>query len=127
MKASLTANDKQNDNLPVGSLKNIDMGQTFKAVTGSFDPSFVSYLSQLDDIEYVETNHVYKAAILPASTKPQPYTSQQMQSQSKQQRRNHQHKRSIVTQLDVPSWGIARINRRDRSDLNTYSVDESAG
>jgi hypothetical protein len=133
MKASLTADGTLNNHLRGESMKNIDLGKQFKAVTGSFDPSFVSYLSQLDDVEYVETNQIYKAAILPTSSKPQPYTPQQTQNQSKQQkeqqRRSQQkhQKRNLVTQLDVPSWGIARINRRDRRNLNSYSADEYAG
>lgn len=124
----MTAVDEETSNVYERSLQNIDLGEKFKAIAGSFDPSFVKYLSQLDDVEYVEPNHVYKAAILPRTTNPQPYISQNTQHQPKQKRRSKQHqRRSVVTQLDVPSWGIARINRRERSNLNSYSVDEAAG
>ena len=106
------------EDLEPKSVKNIDIGSEFKAVVGSFNPSFINYLSQLEDVEYVETNQIYKSAILPTVTKPQPYISSQLTSKSK---------RDIITQMNVPSWGLARINRRNRDDMTSYSVDEAAG
>lgn len=108
----------ESEDLEPKAVKNIDIGNEFKAVVGSFNPSFVNYLSQLEDVEYVETNQIYKAAILPTVSKPQPYRSSQVASKSK---------RNIITQMNVPSWGLARINRRNKDDMTTYSVDESAG
>ncbi|KAF1796662.1 peptidase S8/S53 domain-containing protein [Mucor lusitanicus] len=108
----------ESEDLEPKAVKNIDIGKEFKAVVGSFNPSFVNYLSQLEDVEYVETNQIYKAAILPTVSKPQPYISSQVSSKSK---------RNIITQMNVPSWGLARINRRNKDDMTTYSVDESAG
>ncbi|KAK4509377.1 uncharacterized protein ATC70_007728 [Mucor velutinosus] len=108
----------ESEDLEPRAVKNIDIGNEFKAVVGSFNPSFVNYLSQLEDVEYVETNQVYKAAILPTVSKPQPYISSQVSSKNK---------RNIITQINVPSWGLARINRRNKDDMTTYSVDESAG
>lgn len=72
----------------------------------------------MEDVEYVETNQIYKSAILPTVTKPQPYISSRLASKSK---------RDIVTQMNVPSWGLARINRRNNDGTRSYSVDEAAG
>jgi hypothetical protein len=108
------------DMSPPKSMTNIDIGQEFKAVVGSFNPSFVKYLTGLEDVEYVEPNRVYKAAILPALSQPQPYSTSQLEPM-------HRQKRGIVTQVNVPSWGIARINRRDRNDLSSYTADDAAG
>lgn len=106
------------EDLEPKSVKNIDIGSEFKAVVGSFNPSFINYLSQLEDVEYVETNQIYKSAILPTVTKPQPYISSQLTLKSK---------RDIISQMNVPSWGLARINHRNRDDMTSYSVDEAAG
>lgn len=108
------------------SLKNIDIGQEFKAVVGSFNPSFVTYLNGLDDVEYIEPNRIYKAAILPSVSQPQPYPARQP-NPVVQHRKSSINKRRIFTQVNVPSWGIARINQRDRSDLSSYTSDDSAG
>lgn len=96
-------------------LQNVNIGNEFRAVFGTFDPSFISYLSKLNDVEYIEPNQVYKAAIMPTSHQPQPY-----------EKKNHQ-KRTMMTQENVPSWGLARINTRELDDLSTYSVDDEAG
>lgn len=107
-------------------MKNIDIGQNFKAVSGSFHPSFVTYLNSLDDVEYIEPNHVYKVAILPAVAKPKPYSARQVKP-AVHRRKSSISKRNIFTQVNVPSWGIARINRRDHNDLSSYTSDDSAG
>ncbi|KAG2191323.1 hypothetical protein INT46_001815 [Mucor plumbeus] len=100
------------------SVQNIDIGNEFKAVVGSFKPSFINYLNQLEDVEYIETNQIYKSAILPTVSKPQPYIPSQLASKNK---------RDIITQMNVPSWGLARINRRNNDRTTSYSVDEAAG
>lgn len=105
------------------NVKNIDIGYEFKAVAGTFNPAFVDYLSKLEDVEYVEPNHVYKSAILPAVSKPQPYVASSIKPVL--QRRKNQ-KRSIVT-YDVPSWGLGRINHHESNDLSSYTIDEAAG
>ncbi|KAI8881558.1 subtilisin-like protein, partial [Backusella circina FSU 941] len=79
----------------------------------------------LDDIEYVEPNRVYKAAIFPATLEPRPYTSKGLKSIHSIERRLE--KRGAVTQENVPSWGISRINHRNRDDLTSYTLDEKAG
>lgn len=107
-------------------MKNIDIGQKFKAVSGSFNPSFVAYLSNLDDVEYIEPNQVYKAAILPSVAQPKPYSPREIKP-AVQRRKSTFSKRNIFTQVNVPSWGIARINRRDHFDLSSYTSDDLAG
>lgn len=107
-------------------MKNIDIGQEFKAVVGSFKPAFVEYLNGLEDVEYIEPNHIYKASILPASSQPQPYTVASNPKSNPMQRRKNQ-KRNVITYQDPSSWGLARINRRDRNDLSSYTVDDQAG
>ncbi|RCH92207.1 subtilisin-like serine protease [Rhizopus stolonifer] len=123
--------DIHQDDLSTESIRNIEIGQEFKAVAGFFNPSFVSYLNQLEDIEYVEPNQIYKAAIQPIVSSPQPYSASNVPLQrSKKHRykqRTSKQKRGIMTQENVPSWGIARINRRELSDLTTYSADDAAG
>jgi hypothetical protein len=98
------------------ALKNVQIGNDFTAIVGSFDPLFVNYLSMQEDVDYVEPNQVYKAAIMPITQQPQSY----------QGKYNHQ-KRKVLTQENVPSWGLARINTRELDDLTTYSVDDEAG
>lgn len=115
----------QVDSVPE-DMKNIDIGQDFKAVVGSFKPAFVEYLSGLQDVEYIEPNHIYKASILPASSQPQPYVVSSNPKPNPMQRRKN-HKREVVTFQDIPSWGLARINRRNRDDLSSYTVDDRAG
>jgi hypothetical protein len=72
----------------------------------------------LEDVEYIETNQIYKSAILPTVSKPQPYIPSQLASKNK---------RDIITQMNVPSWGLARINHRNNDRTTSYSVDEAAG
>lgn len=119
---------KPESNASPDKMKNIDIGQEFKAVVGSFNPSFVTYLSALKDVEYVEPNRVYKSAILPTTSKPQPYVANPPKRKSSVKH----HKSSIIkrnsyTQFNVPSWGMARINQRTRDDLSSYTADDSAG
>lgn len=95
-------------------MKNVNIGKSFNAVLGSFDPVFVNYLKQLDDIEYIEPNQIYKAAIMPMTRQPQPY-------------KTRFRKRRMLTQENVPSWGLARINNRELDDLTSYSVDDQGG
>lgn len=129
MAAGLSATQQQE--MSPDSMKNIDIGQEFKAIAGSFNPSFVKYLTALNDVEYVEPNQIYKAAILPTSSQPQPCTASQAKPstlQGKKQRRRDSQKRGYITQANVPSWGIARINHRERDeDLSSYTADETAG
>ncbi|KAI7889523.1 peptidase S8/S53 domain-containing protein [Mucor mucedo] len=86
----------------------------------------MTYLSSLDDIEYIEPNNVYKAAILPSVAQPKPYSPREIKP-AVQRRKSSFSKRNIFTQVNVPSWGIARINRRDHYDLSSYTSDDLAG
>lgn len=115
----------QLDSAP-NDMKDIDIGQEFRAVVGSFKPAFVEYLNGLEDVEYIEPNHIYKASILPATSQPQPYTEASNTKSIPMQRRKNQ-KRNVITYQDPSSWGLARINRRDRNDLSSYTVDDQAG
>ena len=105
------------------NLQNIDIGHEFRAVVGSFNPSFVDYLNGLEDVEYIEPNQIYKSSIMPATSQPKAYTPSQRKNMS--QRRRIQ-KRNDIT-YEVPSWGLARINRRNPGDFSSYTIDEAAG
>jgi hypothetical protein len=106
----------------------ISIDDKFKAVAGTFHHAFANYLSSLDDIEYVEPNRVYKAPIFPATSEPQPYAAKGLKSvQNVHSIERRLEKRGAVTQQNVPSWGIARINHRNRDDLSSYTLDEQAG
>ncbi|KAI8375451.1 peptidase S8/S53 domain-containing protein [Blakeslea trispora] len=102
-------------------MKGIEVGG-FKAVSGSFHPSFVSYLSQLEDVDYIEPNQIFKTTIQPMQTSPKLYTPITLRSV-----KNRNQKRSIIVQTDVPSWGLSRINHRERDDSKIYATDEYAG
>ncbi|KAF7724385.1 subtilisin-like serine protease [Apophysomyces ossiformis] len=90
--ASVTARDE------VVILDQIHVSQSFSAVVGSFHPSFADYLHELDAVEYVEPNHIYKIAGW---------------------RKN--------VQDNVPSWGLARVSQRKNADLSKYIGDDLAG
>lgn len=87
-------------NAPAPNMDTIQVGNGFSAVVGAFDPAFAEYLHQLDAIDYVEPNQVYKVqAAVPGSQHVEP----------------------------APSWGIARINQRDAGgDLTTRMIDDNA-
>ncbi|KAI9255610.1 peptidase S8/S53 domain-containing protein [Phascolomyces articulosus] len=83
------------------SINTIEVGKDFSAVVGSFDAQFTEYLHGLDAIDYVESNQIYRvAANIPL------------------EKRDRQ-------QSPVPSWGLARITHRDKSDLNVDIFDDS--
>ncbi|KAJ8662796.1 hypothetical protein O0I10_001760 [Lichtheimia ornata] len=87
-------------NAQAPNMDTIQVGNGFSAVVGAFDPAFAEYLHQLDAIDYVEPNQVYKVqAAVPGSQHVEP----------------------------APSWGIARINQRDAGgDLTTRMIDDNA-
>jgi subtilisin family serine protease len=105
------------------SMKDIVVGKSFKAVSGSFHPQFVNYLSNLDAVEFVEQNQIYKAPFLANNPQKIPYSSNLIKSDYSA----INQKRNFVTQWNVPSWGIARINHRDLQDLTLYTAEEAAG
>jgi hypothetical protein len=108
------------------SVRNIHIGGGVNFVVGTFNPSFAGYLSSLDDIDYVEPNRIYKAPFKPSSSAPNPYVSSVSPSRRQKTIKRYQ-KREVVTQSGVPSWGICRINQRERGDLGSYTADPSAG
>ncbi|CAO3692257.1 hypothetical protein G6F70_000392 [Rhizopus microsporus] len=103
-------------------LKDIQIGDNYRALTGSFHPQFVNYLSNIDDIEFIEQNQIYKAPFIPPTIDPKIYMQDIIHKVP-----NSKTKRGIVTQVDVPSWGIARINHRELRDLTVYTADDTAG
>lgn len=110
------------DDMKPESLKDIRIGDNYRAITGSFHSQFVNYLSNIDDIEYIEQNQIYKAPFIATSIQSKLYKQDIMQKMS-----NSKAKRGVFTQVDVPSWGIARINHRDLGDLTVYTADDTAG
>ncbi|KAI9474247.1 MAG: peptidase S8/S53 domain-containing protein [Benjaminiella poitrasii] len=107
----------------MSSIRNIDIGSKFQAVFGTFQASFVNYLSELEDVEYIEPNQIYRAPVFPADSEPKPYVPSLMTLGDNQ----HLQKRSTITQLNVPSWGLARINHRQKDDLTSFTFEDSSG
>ncbi|KAI7902416.1 peptidase S8/S53 domain-containing protein [Cokeromyces recurvatus] len=107
----------------ISSIKNVDIDSKFEAIFGTFQASFVDYLSQLEDVEYIEPNHIYRAPVLPALVDPKPYVPSSMKPINNEQ---HQ-KRNLITQFNVPSWGLARVSHRDNDDLASYTYEDSFG
>ncbi|KAI8886512.1 subtilisin-like protein [Backusella circina FSU 941] len=108
------------------SVKNIHISGDVNFVVGSFNPSFAGYLNSLDDIDYVEPNRIYKAPFMPLSSASKPAVSRVVPSRRQKSIKKYQ-KREMITQSGVPSWGICRINQRERGDLASYTSDTSAG
>ncbi|KAG0759436.1 hypothetical protein G6F57_009192 [Rhizopus arrhizus] len=77
----------------------------------------------VDAVEFVEQNQIYKAPFLANNPQKIPYSSNLIKSDYSA----INQKRNFVTQWNVPSWGIARINHRDLQDLTLYTVEEAAG
>lgn len=88
------------------SLDTIQIGRQYAAVIGSFDAPFTQYLHKLDAIDYVEPNRVYKvAAAVPPTTTTTTITGQKL--------------------LNVSSWGIARVNQREKGDLSSSTFNDN--
>jgi hypothetical protein len=91
------------------SLNHINIGQDFVAVAGVFsDRSFLDYLYQQESIDYVEQNQVYQTTN---------YTP-------KEKRQNELRK---INTVKSANWGLARINQRDKGNLNEYDYDTMGG
>lgn len=126
------------------AVKGVSIGDDFNTVVGQLDPYFAVYLGTLSDIEYIEANQRYSApVIMPVDRTPKPYKPKHVKKHKKhhgkhhkKHHKKHRHKkfdrrssltRKIITQVDVPSWGLSRINHRNLGDLTTYTTDESSG
>lgn len=83
------------------SLDTVHVGQDFSAIVGPFDPDFAAYLHRLDVIDYVEPNQVYKVAHYRENVK------------------------RTTQQQPAASWGLARIQQRQRGDLSIRALDDS--
>ena len=70
---------------------------------GKFEPEFASYLNTLDEVDYVEPNRVYSINAV-ASNFP-----------------------GALIQLNVPSWGVARVGHRANQDLTTFMFEDNSG
>lgn len=111
-------------------LDSLTIDDNFTAVTGIFpDEHFIDYLHQQNNVEYVETNQVYKAQTL----RPlQDYqisnnTNSKTYSQKMQKLTTHFEKRGNILMSNSPNWGQSRISQHERGDLQQYSYDELAG
>ncbi|KAI8365367.1 peptidase S8/S53 domain-containing protein [Radiomyces spectabilis] len=107
-------------------LDSIDIGSEFVAVSGVFnDGNFFNYLNEQQEIEYVEPNQIYKAAVVLPQEKWQwndkPTWTQQLVRSGKSL-----YKRA-VSKVASPNWGLARLNQRENGHLEEYSFDEEAG
>lgn len=111
-------------------LDSLTIDDSFTAVTGIFlDEHFIDYLHQQNNVEYVETNQVYKAQTL----RPlQDYrltnnTGVKTYSQKLEKLTGHFEKRGNILTANSPNWGQSRISHHERGDLLEYSFDESSG
>ncbi|KAI8981103.1 peptidase S8/S53 domain-containing protein [Pilobolus umbonatus] len=116
-------NNEDSDSI-LTSIENIVIHHEYRAAFGNFSPSFVNYLLNMKDIAYIEPNHVYTACVLPPQLNPKAYSPAVIRRNPK---KSNIQKRDVVTQVKVPSWGLARINKRLLGNLDSYTVDESAG
>jgi subtilisin family serine protease len=113
-------------------LDSFTIDDSFTAVSGIFpDHRFVDYLHQQRNVEYVETNQVYKAQVM----RPfQDYhltdnTSSKTYAQRIQELdHNNTNRRSTIKTAAAPNWGQARVTQRERGgNLQQYEYDETAG
>ena len=96
------------------SLDHISIDQDFIAVSGVFpDTGFIDTLYNDNAVDYVETNHIYKATFLLPENNPMIIEDD-----------GNLQKRS---QSSSPDWGLARIHQRELGDLKNYDYDETAG
>ncbi|KAG2195252.1 hypothetical protein INT47_007981 [Mucor saturninus] len=116
------------DTEPKLFLDSLYVDDTFTAVAGIFpDGQFVDYLHRQGNVEYVETNQIYKAQML---LPLQEYRSSHTPIQSYTERRlvsSGLEKRGLLQNAVSPSWGQARITQRERGDMGSYTFDEAAG
>ncbi|KAI8368990.1 peptidase S8/S53 domain-containing protein [Blakeslea trispora] len=90
--------------------ENIDflsVDKNFTLIAGKFpDHSFVKYLHQLQDIEYVEQNHIYQTQV----------------------EHDGLEKRQALKTEVAANWGLARISQRQKlNGTLQYTFDEQAG
>lgn len=111
-------------------IDSITIDDSFTAVSGIFpDDNFVDYLHQQYNVEYVETNQVYKAQMLrplqdyQSSNNTVSHTYVQRVSEFKVDTK----KRGVMQNAVSPNWGQARITQHERGDMQTYTFDEAAG
>lgn len=109
-------------------LDSLTIDNSFTTVSGIFpDDQFIDYLHQQHNVEYVETNQLYKAqALLPLwdyslndNTKSHTYHERIKELKFE--------KRGALTNAISPNWGQSRIMQRTLGDLTQYTYDEAAG
>jgi hypothetical protein len=111
-------------------LDSLTVDQSFTAVTGIFpDDHFIDYLHQQHNVDYVETNQVYKAQMLRPMQDYQLInnTNSHTYTQKVHELTTSSKKRGTIQMANSPNWGQARISQHVRDDLRQYSYDESAG
>lgn len=111
-------------------LDSLTVDQSFTAVTAIFpDEHFIDYLHQQNNVDYVETNQVYKAQMLRPMQDYQltNNTNIHTYTQKVHQMVTSNKKRGALQTAASPNWGQARISQHVRGDLQKYTYDESAG
>ncbi|KAI9303390.1 peptidase S8/S53 domain-containing protein [Cunninghamella echinulata] len=88
-------------------LETVQVGPKFMAMAGSFkDNDFLNYLhADKNMVDYVEPNQIYKSdVVIPRGGG-----------------------NAVMRDAEASNWGLARINHRSNSDLQSYTYDENAG
>jgi hypothetical protein len=137
-------------NSAIMALDHISIGPDFVAVAGIFsDHAFLEYLYQQTAIDYVEQNQVFKSTHI-RPTKEELFVRHKKRDLDDGDGDDdddndvdgdgdgdddNEKKDPIVSRKDVrkvqtgssANWGLARINQRERGDLDEYEYDTMGG
>lgn len=110
-------------------LDSLTTDDSFTVISGIFpDDRFIDYLHQQHNVEYIETNQVYKAQTL------RPLQDYMLRNNTENhtylQRVNElslMKKRGAMQTAAAPNWGQARVTQRQKGDLKQYSYDDASG
>ncbi|GAA5795420.1 hypothetical protein HPULCUR_000777 [Helicostylum pulchrum] len=127
-----TKNNQQMDDAtllqPKLILDYLTVDEGFTTIAGVFsDNQFMDYLHQQSNIEYIETNQLYKAqALLPLlnynlDNNTSAYTYLQRIQELKFE------KRGLMQSMVSPNWGQSRITQRGLGSMDQYTYDDTAG
>ncbi|KAI8888032.1 subtilisin-like protein [Backusella circina FSU 941] len=114
------------------SLNYIDIGKDFNAVSGVFtDNDFLTYLQKQENIDYIETNALFKTTA-PTITKKKQKNRHLKEREEEQEEKMKEEEEPLDDDTRVltkrPSnWGLARITQHERGSLEEYTFDSESG
>lgn len=109
-------------------LDSLAIDASFTAVSGIFpDVRFVDYLYRQHNVDYVETNQLYKAQMLRPLQEYQTVDNTFSNTYIQRLEDLNIKKRGVLQNAVSPNWGQARITQRERGDMASYTFDEAAG